>query len=346
MLRSSWFGASRDSGLEKSEEISAPVASSSAHAREDNAKGRRHTLAASLSTPHDALFANISGRQAEQSKAPGDANLLKASSSPIPEPAGTSSPPTTHGLDTLIDPFNGAVLGKLVLPDPNFTVEPMPSGEEFERNEELWSHLSRVLDLQSEIARLHMDMEGIGSKGDSKGKKNKGKTSPRLGRTRDTGEGMHKVTGTTTLLDDPEHVGEDEGVDVGAEADEEERKNREREEEFARLADQFEGRKEGINDIMTKLDHLSQALTEFHTLQAPQMNFPASRNNSMPLSASPSISPTSNEKRSSHTTASSLTPIITSTPKAAQSFIAPPDRANPYHLVESPTSATGAFTPR
>ncbi|ESK90910.1 hypothetical protein Moror_16411 [Moniliophthora roreri MCA 2997] len=337
MLGRPWFSTSRDSGIDKNNE---PFASSSARVHDD-IKGQRHTLAASLSTPHDVLLASISGRQNEQLNHTGDATLHKSTSSPILEAA---SSPVSHGLDTVIDPFTGNVLGKLVPPDPNSTTEPMPSGDEFNKNEELWSHLSRVLDLQSEIAQLHMDMEGIGIKGDAKGKKNKGKSSPRLARKRDKGEEMQKMTSTTTLLDDPEHVGEDEGVDVGAEADEEERKNKEREEEFARLADQFEGRKESINDIMQKLDQLSQALAEFHALQAPQARFPSSRHNSIPLSVtSASGSPILNEE-SSHTT---LTPIIASSTQGAQSPTSPPERVlSSHHLVESPTSTTGAFNHR
>lgn len=63
--------------------------------------------------------------------------------------------------------------------------------------------------------------------------------------------------------------------------DEEAEKNRAREEEFAKLADQFEGKKDSINEIMNKLADLSKALTEFHTLQPSSDQFPGSRNNSI-----------------------------------------------------------------
>jgi len=66
-------------------------------------------------------------------------------------------------------------------------------------------------------------------------------------------------------------------VDVPSEEAE---KNRAREEEFASLAHQFEGRKEAINDIMGKLDDLFNVLSEFHSLQAPSLDFPASRHQS------------------------------------------------------------------
>jgi len=84
-------------------------------------------------------------------------------------------------------------------------------------------------------------------------------------------------TASTISSSDSDREGDEANVD---DPSEEAEKNRVREEEFASLAHQFEGRKEAINDIMVKLDDLFNVLSEFHSLQAPSLDFPASRHQS------------------------------------------------------------------
>ncbi|KAL0579436.1 hypothetical protein V5O48_002542 [Marasmius crinis-equi] len=283
----------------------------------------RHSLANPLSTPHDVLLSDPAELSPESQS---------RNNSPLYDVPAPSKAAIAPGLDILSDPFDGSVLGKMSLPDPNLTQDTIPMGEEITHNEELWSHLSRVLDLQSDIAKLHMGMEGIiGEYGKTKAK---GKAAPKLGGDREAMETRSKLARNLSTLDDLENVGADAGV--GAEDDQEERKNREREEEFARLADQFEGRKEGINEIMLK------ALTEFHALQAPQLSFPSSRQNSMPVGSLASSPATSMDKRSTFTPMPPITPIISTA--AAQR---PARVLSPTRMMDSPIStADSAVFPK
>ncbi|KAF8216055.1 hypothetical protein K438DRAFT_2008280 [Mycena galopus ATCC 62051] len=180
---------------------------------------------------------------------------------------GSESLPRASVLDTstaIYDPFDGTFIGSTVAADHN--VQPEDSGGKLTdvaaKNEELWSHLSTVLDLQNQISGMHLEMEEIGN-ADPKGK-GKG--------TRSRATSVSRV-----VIDDVEG---DEGI--GGKRDEEAERNKAREEQFSNLASQFRGKKEAINAIMVKLDSLSTAVTEFHALQAPQIDFLSSRDNSIP----------------------------------------------------------------
>ncbi|KAE9398457.1 hypothetical protein BT96DRAFT_994805 [Gymnopus androsaceus JB14] len=236
---------------------------------EGSPKSHPRSLATDLHTPHDAALAELNVED-DSAKAPISASLSS------PGPAPISSP-----REVVRDPFDGSNLGTLVLPDPNFYPEAhKPLSDAASRNEEIWSHLSTVLDLQSQIAGLHLEMEGIGTKSDhGKGKGNRSANAIKRPPVR-------AASGTAELLD-LEH---DEGVGVGEDEDEEQKKDREREEDFARLADQFEGRKESVSNIMSKLGELAEALTEFHALQAPSINFPSSRQSSVPVTSTDKLS--------------------------------------------------------
>ncbi|KAJ7070033.1 hypothetical protein C8F01DRAFT_1246183 [Mycena amicta] len=69
--------------------------------------------------------------------------------------------------------------------------------------------------------------------------------------------------------------------------DEEAERSKAREEQFLKLSGQFRGRKQAIDEIMTKLDSLSRAVTDFHALQAPKLEFPnpAPRQDSVPVTS-------------------------------------------------------------
>ncbi|KAJ7808242.1 hypothetical protein B0H14DRAFT_2870678, partial [Mycena olivaceomarginata] len=174
--------------------------------------------------------------------------------------------PRASALDTsdaIYDPFDGQKIGSILAPDHN--VQPEEGGrlnDVAAKNEELWSHLSRVLELQNQISRMHLDMEEIGPNADPKGQ-GKG--------TRSRAASVSRV-----VIDDEG----DEGI--GGKRDEEAERNKAREEQFSNLAGQFRGKKEAITAIMTKLDSLSVAVTEFHALQAPKIDFLSTRDNSLP----------------------------------------------------------------
>jgi len=277
----SWFSHKPDRGS-KSDHFrrstdSAKQPPANAEASEgDKPPGRRSVLG--ISTPHDSVLAELHGLSPKtDSSVTSDtpqgldstrfASPTSASSHQQPQTSLSNPTNTTdvkaNALNTIYDPFDGSVFGNLVSPNRYIVPEAhVTLTEAASKNEELWSHLSRILELQSQIATMHGEMEGIGTKqGDGKGK---GKSS------------RSRAPSTSRP------IGDEAEEAVGVERDEEAEKNRAREEEFAKLTEQFQGRKESINEIMSKLDDLSKAVTEFHTLQAPKLGSTmSSRNNSM-----------------------------------------------------------------
>ncbi|KAJ4485814.1 hypothetical protein J3R30DRAFT_1411567 [Lentinula aciculospora] len=278
-------------------------------------KGPLRSLTAGIYTPHDAALAELYAKPPEQSIHTEEDLTAPGSASPTSPGAAASS--HTAPREVIRDPFNGQIIGTLGLPDPNLNPEAhIPLSDAAGRNEEIWCRLSTVLDLQSQIAALHLEMEGIGDQGKGKGKGNR---VPNISKR----PPVRAASGTAELLD-LEH---DEGVGVGDDEDEEQRKDREREEDFARLTDQFEGRKEGVKNIMSKLDELSKALTEFHALQAPNIDFPSSRQSSLPV-----VTPTSSIQGIKSPVP--LPPIISIPNDRSHTSILSPSR-----LLDSPDSA-------
>jgi len=197
----------------------------------------------------------------------------------------------------LYDPFDGSPLGIIVpVESAEREGESMPANNE-SSHDEMWSHLSRVLDLQHQIARMHVDLEGValGKQPDGKGKGSLGNSSRATGFPRPRTASASSVTGGD--IEDEETVGA---------VDEEAEKLRAREREFKKLATQFQGRKEAIDAMMVKvgsstlqpptkaqclqLDDLAQALTNFHSLQTPKMECSNPSRNSSLNSASTSDS--------------------------------------------------------
>ncbi|KAL1697404.1 hypothetical protein GGG16DRAFT_83923 [Schizophyllum commune] len=200
--------------------------------------------------------------------------------------------------DTLRDPYDGTAVG--VLHAPNATADTTP----------LWNNLARVLELQASVARAHGEMEGLGAKPKAEVKPPQQRpwlraetarlsglpttttTSPAAQSTegmlgRELSSSGRRAASAVSDAGDDDAVGEDEGV---AEA-------RAREIEFASLAQQFNGRRDAIAGIMGQLDELSKALTEFHALQVPKIEFPpSSRNGSLPA---PTDSPRQKVRRPS-----------------------------------------------
>ncbi|KAF9041748.1 hypothetical protein BDZ89DRAFT_1060113 [Hymenopellis radicata] len=274
-------------------------------------KGPQRSLTSNFSTPHDTILAGIYERTTTTVDSPAgndDAHFLQA--------------------EPLHDAYDGSIVGHVVPSNPALHPETrICQDPPSKRDEQLWKQLSKVLDLQAEIASRHIQMEGIGTRsGDGKGKgKGKGAKSQI-----NIWEAMGSTEG---IPSDAAHaVDEDEGVELGAEADEEKR-NREREDEFAKLAHQFEGRKEGIIEIMDQLDQLSKALTMFHHLQAPRISFAADSSSS------------EKERLSPMTSISTIVPPTSSTtgPPVSHLIINKMDPGTQQHMIDSPLSSQSKF---
>ena len=239
------------------------------------------------STPHDSILADLHHASPDRVASPDSTDINLVVVTPTPsvhpyQPSRLSSP------DLLLDPFNGTSIGTLlphsqdaeVQPDhhPMFSQVNLPSPEivpNQRANSELqselvWSHLTHIMDLQSQISKKHIEMESIGHV-DMKSKKHAFSHKPTHSNASTTGLGSGPKrtvseslstppgsntrertlsTASTISSSDSDPVGDEANVDVPSEEAE---KNRAREEEFASLAHQFEGRKEAINDIMGKV---------------------------------------------------------------------------------------------
>lgn len=243
------------------------------------------------STPHDAILADLHASPDRfASPESTDVNLaITPTPSLHPSPYQPSRLPSSP--DLLLDPFNGTSLGILlphsqdseIQPDllhpvpsqvnlPSPEVGPNQNANTAIPSELVWSHLTNIMDLQSQISKKHLEMENIGHV-DVKSKKHIFPHKTTLSNASTTGSGAKRTvpedlstppgsstrertlsTASTISSSNGDPEGDEANVDVPSEEAE---KNRAREEEFASLGHQFEGRKEAINDIMGKVCKLS-----------------------------------------------------------------------------------------
>ncbi|KAL4070633.1 hypothetical protein J3A83DRAFT_4068727, partial [Scleroderma citrinum] len=176
--------------------------------------------------------------------------------------AGGLAPPAPL---PLYDPFTGAHMGDNTPLAASIATGNTPStfgvdqqGQEQNKSQclpmtgepDLWAHLSRILELQAEVAGMHAEMEGVG----------RGSTTGYAG----AGFGAGPNSGTTDTRS-PDMKDEDDDNAEGF-------AKRRRDEDFAKLADQFTERKVAIARIMDKLGELSGALKAFHALPTPHMD--------------------------------------------------------------------------
>ncbi|KAF9486313.1 hypothetical protein BDN70DRAFT_1498 [Pholiota conissans] len=226
-----------------------------------------------------------------------EGNLL-APTSTTPFPTSSRSAPASS--DLLLDPFDGMSLGVLIpkhgSTDNDGEASPLPfnlpssfdgpANTSSTGNEAVWNHLSRILDLQSQISKKHLEMENIGTaKGNDmkrKGHKlgSQSAEQSKLATGASSGLGLEdpsvppglpgsrrRVTSTVSAVSSSDEQDHEEGVDVPSEEAE---KARIREDEFSKLASQFEGRKEAINDIMSKVGFRKSMLNFRHFLMLLQ----------------------------------------------------------------------------
>ncbi|KAG1754876.1 uncharacterized protein EDB91DRAFT_257507 [Suillus paluster] len=237
----------------------------------------RSTEPARFLTPHDDILADLQGHlpsstlPEQQSLRP---DALAGSSLNIASTAVQTSSFTSESLpdhepakEIMYEPSTGQRLHDCV---------PMPARSG--ADDELWSHLSHILELQSEIAKMHVDMENVGLR---TARGHGPVVSERGGKADITRNetGQHRRRNGT--LGEEEDDEESDEVTEGEESDgnDEVFGKRKREEEFTRLAERFSERKVAIDSVMDKLDDLSSALKAFHALPTPVLDLASSRTN-------------------------------------------------------------------
>ncbi len=141
--------------------------------------------------------------------------------------------------DKIFDPYTGELKASFPTEPTSRPDSRRPSAEIARQVKEVdsadvWSHLSHIRELQGELSRMHLQMEGIGAHGRNVHRRNRSKVDILL--TSDTGE-----------VED-------------------------RDEDFHRLAGRFKGREEEIDKMMEKLNALADAVTDFHQLQMPKVH--------------------------------------------------------------------------
>ncbi|KAF8203800.1 hypothetical protein BJ912DRAFT_213179 [Pholiota molesta] len=174
-------------------------------------KPPKRAFPTAYTTPHDTILSELQGPSSSRLDAPdvshrpasfrpeqtvshdfqvsvqnparSEGNLL----SPTPTAAFQASSNASHVStgDILLDPFDGMTLGVLIprhgSADNELSPSPFNLPSSFDGNpinsnnvgnEAVWNHLSRILDLQSQISKKHLEMENIGTAkgGDTKRK--------------------------------------------------------------------------------------------------------------------------------------------------------------------------------
>ncbi|KIM70230.1 hypothetical protein SCLCIDRAFT_6483 [Scleroderma citrinum Foug A] len=203
----------------------------------------------------------------------------------------------------LYDPFSGARIGDHTPPATSTATANTTSttgvdqlGQQQNKSHclpmagdsDLWSHLSRILELQAEVAGMHAEMEGVGVAGSSAGGHGSVRLDPNSGTSGthaagvNAGNSKRRMRGATMPVGDddepPQRVRSVDGAVTDSSSEDEDEDDaegftkRRRDEDFAKLADQFTERKIAIARIMNKLDDLSGALKAFHALPTPHMD--------------------------------------------------------------------------
>ncbi|KAN0133188.1 hypothetical protein V8E53_008912 [Lactarius tabidus] len=235
------------------------TAATEAGAAASSEQPQKPVFTAALSTPHDAVLADLQGHHPDHDPSthidPTPSTSVLGMPSLDTLPAATSEAPgsvvssSSPHPESLHDPFTGGLIGVLTR-----TSSAKQTGEE------LWAHLARIRALQAEVAGLHVTMEGIGL------------GEPAVPRLRST---------TPRAVGERLTDNEDSDGDGGSEVEER------RALEFERAERRFDGRREEIEQIMTKLDELSQALAAFHALDTPGVNFTAASRSTTMSTAAP-----------------------------------------------------------
>ncbi|CAE6426826.1 unnamed protein product [Rhizoctonia solani] len=214
---------------------------------------------------------------------------------------------------TLInDPYTGEPKARLVPDHPSPIGPPFTlfegCGTDMATQEKFWSHVSRIRELQSEVARMHIAMESIGRQPEpqpvKEKEKEKDKDKPRKFRGQTgrvgTSAGTDQETGHSASDTDHAGSGKDNRSGTGAHTTGAATSGLDTGEHFAK-------RKDAIQDIMKKvvtlvyclfildnnmfqslkLSELSDQISDFHQLPTPEITFPISPSRPQTLPGSP-----------------------------------------------------------
>jgi hypothetical protein len=153
-------------------------------------------------SPHDDIVSGIKNRIAEMANLNNPPTSITYADSSTPDVAEGKKLLRARIPEHMYDPFSGQNIGLL------------SPGDIDDKHDELWTHLTKIHALQSEIAVMHAQMENLGT----------GERPTRVERSVDD------------EVDNPE-----ETAKVAKDA------------EFVKLADRFTGRKEQIDRLMSKV---------------------------------------------------------------------------------------------
>ena len=231
-------------------------------------------ISAGYFSPHDAILAHLGERSGESpsrshtiTSRRGTVESPDAAADPLHarrQPRKRSTSARVSAPEPIHDPFTGHLLGTLhskhasapgagssgsgpddgIHPHPHQHREhgptPASSGDDASAafdaaRDELWAHLGRIRALQSEIATLHVQMEGTG-----------------LGEHKGPGTGR-RVSSTVGPVGGPRTSVSGSGAEWEDEEDEEAEARREREGEFGRLTGRFERRQDAVDGVMGKV---------------------------------------------------------------------------------------------
>lgn len=236
---------------------------------------------ARFQTPHDDILAELQGHlpsggpqaAAEQQSLRSDAppgSSFNLGSSAVENSLFTSDSLPNHEptKEVMYEPSTGQKLS-------DYVPTPLRSGAD----DELWSHLSHILELQSEISKMHVDMENVGLR---TARGHNGPVVPeRGGKAGTTRNDRGKNRRRSDTLGEEEDDNESDEVTEGEDSDDNDEVfgKRTREQEFTRLAERFAEKKVSIDAVMNKLDNLSSALKTFHALPTPVLDLASSRTN-------------------------------------------------------------------
>ncbi|CAE6512786.1 unnamed protein product [Rhizoctonia solani] len=200
---------------------------------------------------------------------------------------------TMESQSTLInDPYTGEPKARLVPDHPNELGSPFSlfegCGTDMTTQEKFWSHVSKIRELQSEVARMHIAMESIGRQPEPQPvkEKEKDKDKPRKFRGQ-TGRG-----GTTAGTDQETGHSASDTDHAGSGKDSRKTATAKPATSVLDTGEHFAKRKDAIQDIMRKvLSDLSQQISDFHQLPTPEIVFPVSLSRAQTTSARPQTPP-------------------------------------------------------